>query len=312
MARDVITLHPEIAEILRELAQKPGSALLRVPRRDVPRSVMESGSVVSARSATLDEAERHLVQVHREELAFVLRQAAYLRLNEGEDSRHLMVDRALSSLRDHIPREKDVRIGSSRALRGDTGHGEENEVVELLERCVASSVSGWASAGQLAAASHRLVPTDAARIYAAMHTHATGAPGAALVILRSVVATSGSISHQYAAWSNASHVYVRLSQLDRALNCAQTAVALSPREYPAQVNRLCIAARLRLVEEVRHAARALTSLLDTNPQDVQALATWNQGANSARSTEARANLHLLKDRFDEWPAILRIAFHAHR
>ncbi len=312
MATDVITLHPEIADILSELAKKPGSALLRVPRRDVPRSVMESGSVVSARSATLDEAERHLVQVHREELAFVLRQAAYLRLNEGEESRHLMVDRALSSLRDHIPSEKEVRVRSSRVLREDAGHAEKTEVVELLERCVASSVSGWASAGQLAAASHRLVPNNAARIYAALQALAEGSPATSIVILRSVLAASGSNVHRYAAWANSSHAYNRLSQTDRALDCAQAAARLSPQDYLPQVNRIWLAARLRLADEIRHAAGELAALLNARPQDALGLTSWYAVARSVRSAEVAADVQFLERVLEEWPLIVRRVFHEDR
>jgi hypothetical protein len=309
MARDVITLHPEIAEILRELSQKPGSALLRVPRKDVPRAVMESGSVVSARSATLDEAERHLVQVHREELAFVLRQAAYLRLDQSEDSRHLLVDRAVSSLRDHIPSEREVRIRSSDALHGDTARDGESEPLRLLESCAASSVSGWASAGQLASASHRLVPTDASRIYVALHLLATGGPGTALVVLRTLLSHSGSTLSRYAAWSNASLAYTRLSQLGLALDCAKAAARQSPRDYLPHVNRIWIAARLKLVEEVRQAAATLAAQFESSPQEANALAVWFRAARSARSAEVMSDLEFLDRQLEEWPPAVRRVFH---
>lgn len=312
MSPEMITLRPEIAEILREVASQPGSALLRVPRRDVARSVMETGAVAGARGATLSEAERHLVQAHREELAFVLRQAAYLRLNEGVDSRHLMVDRALPHLRDQIPTEKEVRVRGSQALRGDSGHGEEPEVIQLLEQCVASTVSVWASAGQLAAASHRLVPTDAARMSAALYSISTGAPSNAILILRLVLAHHCTEALERAAWVHASLAFVRMASPARALDCTRVAASLNPLDWSIQLNRIWIAADLGIEEEVRLAGSALSVQLDASSVETEKLIDWYRSARLVRGAEISSGVRFLRRFADEWTPTLRRLLHDDR
>ncbi len=256
MNRDIITLEPEVEEILREVARRPGSALLRVPRKDVARTVLERDTLLHARTAGLSSAERHLVQVYREELAFALRQAAYYQLAEGTESRNVVIDRVLVSRRDDIPSVRKVRATVSEALGEPARSAGDEDAIELLERCVGADAGGLPGAGELAAASHRLVPTNQARIYVGVDFRARGEWRSALGCLTAVLQVEGSIEHRRAAWLDITDVYLGLGRPDLSLGLAKRYEGED--SHPALViNRLLSATAVRDVQEVAHALRSL-------------------------------------------------------
>ncbi len=237
MSRDVITLQPEVEEILRELAKRPGSALLRVPRKDVARTVLERDTLVHARSAGLSAAERHLVQVHREEVAFALRQAAYARLTTGESTRGFVADRAFAPLRVAVPSVGTVRASASDALASSRELGSDNDVMNLLEGCVSPIVGDWPSSGQLAGAAHRLVPSNSSRIYMSLDLRGAGQCRAALLALEGVLAGGGSVHHLAVAWTNAGDLLFNLGRYREAWIAADRACTVEEGWLVAQGNR---------------------------------------------------------------------------
>ncbi|MEQ1735638.1 MAG: tetratricopeptide repeat protein [Rhodoglobus sp.] len=257
MSRDVITLQPEVEEILRELAKRPGSALLRVPRKDVVRTVLERDTMVHARSAGLSAAERHLVQVHREEVAFALRQAAYYRLAADSERSKLIADQSFASIRSRIPSLGAVRAEASEVvaeLRRGRGDG---ETLEILESCIAPDPTVWPTAGQLAATAHRLIPSNTSRVYMSLDLRSGGQDLAALAPLRCVIQVGGSSAETAVAWSNLADALVSLGQYEKAYVAAEEACRTDPDLLIAQLNRtLCSI----LVGDVNRLARGLESL----------------------------------------------------
>lgn len=237
MSRDVITLQPEVEEILREVARRPGSALLRVPRRDVARTVLERDTVVHARTAGLSAAERHLVQVYREEVAFALRQAAYARLTIGESTHGFVADSAFAPLRAVVPSVGTVRASASDALASTRGFASSDEVMRLLEGCVSPNVGEWPTSGQLAEAAHRLVPANSSRIYMSLELRGAGQCRAALMALEGVLKGGASRHHLAVAWTNAGDLLFNLGQYREAWRSADRACALEEGWLIAQGNR---------------------------------------------------------------------------
>jgi len=237
MSRDVITLQPEVEEILREVAKRPGSALLRVPRKDVARTVLERDTVVHARSAGLSAAERHLVQVYREEVAFALRQAAYVRLTTGESTHGFVADRAFAPLRAAIPSVGTVRAFASNVLASSRESGSDEDVMNLLEGCVSPNVGEWPASGQLAGSAHRLVPANSSRIYMSLDLRGSGQFRAALLALEGVLAGGSSKHHLAVAWTNAGDLLFNLGRYREAWTAADRACTLEEGWLIAQGNR---------------------------------------------------------------------------
>jgi len=74
-------LDPEVEAILREVAKDPDSVLLRVDRPKELRVLVEGGDTVVRGKTGLSLAEKQLLEVHRDEAAYLLR-LAYYRLSE--------------------------------------------------------------------------------------------------------------------------------------------------------------------------------------------------------------------------------------
>ena len=73
--KDVPDIAPEIRGLLEEIVADPRSAMRLAPRRAL-RTWFDTDEMVRASDVVRTSAERHLVEVHREELAALLCEAA--------------------------------------------------------------------------------------------------------------------------------------------------------------------------------------------------------------------------------------------
>src|SRR5262245_29595941 len=69
----VLPLDPAIEELLRDIAQDPDACLLRVPRPKALSALARGESIEVSGMTGLTHAERELVRVHRDEIAYLLR-----------------------------------------------------------------------------------------------------------------------------------------------------------------------------------------------------------------------------------------------
>lgn len=69
------TADPEVEALLREVASDPRSKLLRLPRATDPRVAFEPDPRIASTAAGLTVAERHLLEVHRSDIADLCRDA---------------------------------------------------------------------------------------------------------------------------------------------------------------------------------------------------------------------------------------------
>ncbi len=277
MSRDVITLQPEVEEILREVARRPGSALLRVPRKDVARTVLERDTVVHARTAGLSAAERHLVQVYREEVAFALRQAAYYRLTMGESTRGFVANRAFAPLRAAMPSLATVRTAASNAVHASADSKSDGDAMALLKRCVSPVLDDWPVSGQLAGAAHRLVPTDTSRIYASLDLRAGGLCDAALFVLQHVLASGAGSESRTVAWTNAGDLLFQLGRYDRAWEAADRACRMDERWLLAQASCAVCALFIGEQSKIKSSLARFDSALTTDPAAIPEFRAWYKG-----------------------------------
>lgn len=184
MSSEHALLDPDFEALLREVAANPRSSLLRVERPRMLPELFDEHVHVGAQRAGLTSAERHLLQVHRGEVAWLLREACMIKLIEGPLSRRyvspysgpgkkveLLSDRQLAR---HVQETEAAASDSIDCLDG----------LELLKRCVADRVGEEPNVAELATASLRLEPSDQARLMVGLDLANRGAPRSALTVLR--------------------------------------------------------------------------------------------------------------------------------
>lgn len=166
--------HPEseLEAVLQEIAENPDARMLR----GVAEALMGPGQEEPVRVSApgLERAERHLLDMFREELGELLRQRCLIEFfaQPGADERwhrHVSIDRQLE-----VPeiRPWEARAGQAREI-GLAKREDELVVLDLLDQCV-TGPTGARSITELARASLRIAPRDSARVYVALDLQASG------------------------------------------------------------------------------------------------------------------------------------------
>jgi hypothetical protein len=257
MSADPLILDPEFEALLREVAADPNSTLLRVARPKVVRGFFEREDAASASETGLSAAERHLVQAHRNELAWLLRQAAFSKLLDGPVSK-LCVSR-------HGPRGED-RSPSSQAdlsARWRDGRSEPMDepstvAVRLLDRLLMPQ-GGSSTVAELAAASHRLEPSNAARLLIATDMCCSGLPQTGLRLARFVLASHPSVEHSTRALECVGFAFGKLDRLRDAHRAYQKGSRAA--DSHTEMNRLVFAIQVGDRADALDCGRHLDGLL---------------------------------------------------
>lgn len=257
---DAITIDPEVEEILRSVASDSNSTLLRVSRPTRLTGFFNRGRGVSAITAGLTPAERHLVRTRRSEVARLLREAGRMKLFDRPEGR-LNVSPFRSTGEEHLrwkPEELATCVRENRV--GESIPAELAFCWCLLDRCVGAPYADHPSIAQLALASLRLEPTDEARIMAALDLIQGGAPEAGIRILVYVLGAPSSSSVAVSARGNLGMAYSFLGDLPMALAHYSAARRLGGQCLDQCMNCLVFAIQLGRVEEAREAALMIETL----------------------------------------------------
>ena len=157
MSISASTLDPEVALLLKEVVEDPRSCLNRTPREPLARWVERREGAVSASEPFMSRAERHLVRVHREEIAHLLCLECQRTVLDGPYNRQL--NRKLNSEYELVVPETDV--WSTQAAQYErSAFAALGDAAELLRT---SKRETTVTGSQLAFASLRLVPRDGTR-----------------------------------------------------------------------------------------------------------------------------------------------------
>jgi hypothetical protein len=155
----------EVEDVLAEIVADPESRLLRVPQADNLLGLADE-LPLSVQAPSLTKAERYLLQTHRQELAFLLRERCVMDLcSDPTDWRwptRMTVDRDLpvASTNDW---ERRARV--ARATLVDEPRS--RDAMALLDECARSERPKRINVTGLALASHRVAPSAEAQIYVA-------------------------------------------------------------------------------------------------------------------------------------------------
>jgi hypothetical protein len=165
MSRETEPYDPELEGLLREIAADPRSSLLRDPRARTPGALLERPTAVHPTATGLTTAERHLLEVHRDELADVLRRACLMRFFADPD-RAIYLNRSRSAGQElEIDTPEQWRERARAALADARRAPAPLEGLDLLEACLRPAPHEPVSITQLARASQRLQYTDVAEAY---------------------------------------------------------------------------------------------------------------------------------------------------
>ncbi len=148
---------PEIRGLLEELVADPRSSIRLVPRRPL-RYWFDSDETIRPREISGTKLERHILEVHREELADSLLAAARIAYWKAPQFAHWPRD---AEGRVFNPDEAESRW---RRRGGEPRDAARSEDVELLRRCLEGGLHSY-DAFSLAKASLGVVPRDEARLY---------------------------------------------------------------------------------------------------------------------------------------------------
>jgi hypothetical protein len=209
MSADPLILDPEFEALLREVAADPNSTLLRIARPKVVRGFFEREEAASASDTGLSAAERHLVQVHRNELAWLLHRAAFTKLLDGQGTTHF-VSRHGPTGEDHSQLEA-AELQTRVHQQDINSELDERRVtaLELLRRCVRQPSSDLPTAVELAAASHRLQPSNQARLVFVVDLGCRGLSQSALQATHFILASRPTREHATRAWECAGLAYAK-------------------------------------------------------------------------------------------------------
>ena len=261
MTADRPIYEPEVEELLRELAADPTSTLLRVPRKGIVPTLFDKHTMVSPRAAGLSSAERHLLQVYREDVALLLREAYYLYLQQGEPFGPALVWDVVQDRRFRLPTVEEWRRRAERALeRPQEGDGAP-EAHDVLALCVRESPVAMPSPVQLAVASLRLVPANQARIYVACDLQQSGMVEAGVRGFADILSQCSSSFHRSYCLQNMALAYEDMGDLDLASQLLAEASSIDESRSDPVMNWLFVSIQRMDTRSALDAARRIDRTL---------------------------------------------------
>ncbi len=160
-----LAFDPELEGLLREIAADPGSRLLRMPRSTRPRDLLAIPEPVTRARAGLSVAERHLIEVHRDELAHLLRRACLIRFF-SDPRRNMYLNRCKTAHETaHLESPEHLQALARSAIDGARAYFPELSGLDLIEACLGPELGAGHTITELARASQTLQPTDIAEDY---------------------------------------------------------------------------------------------------------------------------------------------------
>lgn len=260
-------LDPQIQHVLEEIAAHPGARLFRLRSR---KEGLFGDAPASATSSLWTRAERHLLAVHRSEVARLLFDAATLRLLSSRSTgRHLCL-RLPNGTGREAPDRGDLEARSRRE-RGCMVDGT-SDAMALVSRCFGKSDSP--TAVELTMAALRIAPTDATRLLLGTALHfEDGDLAGKDYVLSGVLAGWPSPMVRSCTWQNLGLTRVLQGRWPEALECfASASLAVDRAALPA-ANWLWVSVRLDRSEDGLEAARLLASADD--PLAIDAFLSWH-------------------------------------
>lgn len=258
MTTEAPIFSPEVEELLHEIAREPDSILLRVPREKVPAMLMETRSPIGPMTAGLTSAERELVRVHREEFAFQLRQACWVKLATSEEG-NAYLNRRLglrgeipTPALEHVQHALEIEYRKGQAL-GVSPPQEETPSWNPL------TPEAWPNITAACAVAHRMVPAYQNWMYASLDWAFRNSLRTAMETLTSGLSNGTAVLGQV-------HAYIAFCEdhrgnLRSSLDSWKLAVELCPDRGDFLPSQLVMALRIGSDNDIASADRACQAVL---------------------------------------------------
>lgn len=179
---------PDLEGLLREVAADPQAALFVIPPEKAVRIALDAGTRLGTAATGLVAAERELLRVHRDELAYLLRHACVMRLFSMERIGAYVIRRTTRTAQHDVWSQSMWRRKTELELQFALDAGLDRERFGIVRSLIDADAPQHASVAQLAASSARFAPSPQARLYAGMELHMTRQSHSAARIFESVAA----------------------------------------------------------------------------------------------------------------------------
>jgi hypothetical protein len=254
-----LELDPNLEEILRDIARDPRSTLFHTTPRQLALGLRNRTPRISSRQAALSSAERHLLEVYREEVAWLLYKACQRGVLENPNCSvgvHRWITRETQVV-PLTPGEWTTHADETRRQLQSLSSGPDSLSIlgslDLDARFPRRPLRG------IAIASLRLIPRDETRLLYAMASIQANDNGGSLQALQLVTENHPTPLNAYAAYANRALVLWQAKLLRPALDEYQRAGRVEPGSAIASAYALCVSI---LLENQQQALIAATHLED--------------------------------------------------
>jgi hypothetical protein len=261
MSAEQAFLEPEVDALLREVAADPRSILLRVPRKHALPILFRDDSDVGPMTAGLATIDRHLLAVHRSEVAELLRKVCLMRLLESQRGRICVSRYETADCEVLSPRLPELR---QQALRGRSSRVRSDLALTGLDAALESlrgPTDDLPAVTDLASLSYRLHPTHDARILAAMDLSQRDSSREAVRLLLLVLKNHPSRVTAATAADNLGFAWNELGKLDRAFSSVKAALEYAGDRVTTCMNRLAFGIQLGDEHDILESDRRLRELI---------------------------------------------------
>lgn len=194
---------PEVIALLDEIARSPEGSLLKMPKRPLRHWIAAPEEVVSPHGSYLTRAEKHLVDVYREEAAWVLLERCVKKASES----FLVLSTFERSEAELSERSRSLQ----KRLKGQP------DIAEALERAETDTAARFATAAL------RLMPCDFGRLCLAVGLLSGEDDSSASTILEGLTTSRTLASVRAQAFESLGFVHSRKGHFESAVECDESA-----------------------------------------------------------------------------------------
>jgi len=290
-----ITDDPTFLEVLKDVLEDPRSRWFHSRPDRVGAGLWDANPVRRSTESGFTKAERHLLVVHRSELAFMMREGCLLALQTHPDIRQFPACFELPPVA-----EWEARCRQELACVDGTYEGATWRAIisDVLTRAPLTADRGQ----DYAMAALRLEDTANARIYLAVDAILKGTPRTALRILERLTSANRRDEIAFFAWLNTGKAHDECGDHELAIDAYRRALACRGPALDPLRNLFA----LSILSTDKSGALAYYRELETLgapregwvPQTTAHLRDWRAGQSEARVQDVRRTLHEIADHLE--------------
>lgn len=269
---------PDLERLLLEAAADPRSQLLRAPRPARVEDLFERQGVMRPSATGLTNLDRHLLAVHRAELADLLLRGCDVLLSEDSEAR-LRIHRCKNATQD---REFEAWDDLANDARGVSDQPQSRKPVVDGRRIVlalagCSTDESKPALTRLALAANRLQPSSRAKAWVGFDQALHGQDATAVRVLNELLAHCSTLETASASLANLGMAHSNLGRYPEACRAYRTSFERDPTRATALVGWLHYAIQSGATEEARTAARILDDVVpDPRPTFLDLLRSYDE------------------------------------